>query len=159
MADVFLSHLEWSGAAKGPTRDATTFSRDLTLSIGATDLAMSAAPAYRGDSSRINPEQLFVAAVSACQGLTYLSLAARNRIAVVEYKDDAEGWLGPIDGYLRMSRVVLRPRITLESGADEARARELVDKAHDNCFIANSVSAGVQIEPSFAFAEVAAAAG
>jgi organic hydroperoxide reductase OsmC/OhrA len=71
--------------------------------------------------------------------------------------DDAEGRLGAVDGKIRMSGVTLRPRITLEAGANETKARELVDKAHQGCFIANSVAVKVEIEPSFEFAETAAA--
>jgi organic hydroperoxide reductase OsmC/OhrA len=153
MADVFNSHLEWVGAAKGPTRDPSTFSRDLEVSVDAITLEMSSAPSYRGDPSRANPEQLFVASLSACQALTYLFLAAKNRIAVVGYTDDAEGRLGLIDGKIRMSQVTLRPRITLESGANETRARELVAKAHAGCFIANSVSTPIDVSPTFEFNE------
>jgi organic hydroperoxide reductase OsmC/OhrA len=153
MADTFISHLEWAGAAKGATRDPTTFSRDLNVSLDAITLPMSAAPSYRGDPSRANPEQLFVAALSACQALTYLVLAAKNQIAVVGYTDDAEGRLELVNGKIRMSHVTLRPHITLDVGVNEARARELVDKAHHNCFIANSVSATVDIAPTFAFVE------
>ena len=104
-------------------------------------------------------EQLFVAALSACQALTYLVLAARNQIAVVGYTDDAEGLvLEPVNGKTRMSQVTLRPHITLDVGANETRARELVDKAHHNCFIANSVTASVEIVPTLTLAEVAVGA-
>jgi organic hydroperoxide reductase OsmC/OhrA len=151
MADVFQSHLEWSGAAKGATRDPATFSRDLEVTIGPTAVAMSAAPGFRGDAARVNPEQLFVASLSACQALTYLFLAAKNGVPVTGYADDAEGRLGLADGRMRVSRVVLRPRITLADRASEAAARELVDKAHADCFIANSTSTPVQIEPTFEF--------
>ena len=156
MADVFISHLEWTGAAKGPTRDPATFSRDLNVSMDATTLPMSSAPGYRGDPSRANPEQLFVASLSACHALTYLFLAAKNHIHVIDYRDDAEGHLGLVDGRVRMQRVTLRPLITLESGADEPRARALLAKAHDNCFIANSVTTSVAVLPAFAFAATAA---
>ena len=151
MADIFSSHLEWTGSAKGATRDPATFSRDLNVSVDAITLPMSSAPSYRGDPLRANPEQLFVAALSACQALTYLVLAARNQIAVVGYTDDAEGRLEPVNGKIRMSQVTLRPHITLDVGANETRARELVDKAHHNCFIANSVSATVEIAPTLTF--------
>jgi organic hydroperoxide reductase OsmC/OhrA len=151
MADVFRCRLEWTGAAKGSTRDPATFSRDLSVSMDAITLPMSSAPRYRGDPSRANPEQLFVASLSACQALTYLFLAAKNGVAVVAYADDAEGCLGAVDGKIRMSRVTLRPRITLEAGANEVRARELVAKAHEGCFIANSVATPVDIEPTFLF--------
>lgn len=158
MAHVFLSHLDWSGAAKGPARDPATFNRDLTVSIGGLALPMSSAPAFHGDPSRVNPEELFVASLSACQALTYLYLAARNQIAVIGYSDDAQGHLEIVDQRMRMSRVTLRPRIVLEPGADVVRARSLVEKAHANCFIANSVAATVTIEPAVNVAEVAVAA-
>jgi organic hydroperoxide reductase OsmC/OhrA len=157
MADVFISHLEWTGAAKGPTRDPATFSRDLNVSVDAIAVPMSSAPSYRGDPSRANPEQLFVASLSACQALTYLFLAAKNGVPVVAYTDDAEGRLGLVDGRIRMSRVTLRPHITLDAGASETRARELVDKAHGDCFVANSVSTSLEIVPTFEFAEAPAA--
>ena len=145
------------GAARGPIRDAATFSRDLNVTIDAITLPMSSAPGFRGDPSRVNPEQLFVASLSACQALTYLFLAARNQIAIVQYSDDAQGWLELVDGKMRMSRVLLRPRITLEPGADEATARQLVERAHANCFIANSVATTVAIEPALEFAATAVA--
>ena len=158
MADVFISHLEWTGATQGLTRDPAAFSRDLQTSVAGMTLPMSSAPGYRDDPSRANPEQLFVAALSACQALTYLVVAAKNGVHVVGYTDDAEGHLGVVAGKIRMSRVTLRPRITLETGADEARARELVTKAHESCFIANSVSTPVEIAPTFASRDVQAAA-
>ena len=130
------------------------FSRDLNVTFDAVTLPMSSAPAFRGDPSRVNPEQLFVASLSACQALTYLFLAARHQIAVVGYSDDAQGHLEIVDKKMRMSRVVLRPQIVLESGADETKARELVDKAHETCFIANSVAVAMTIEPTVHLAEV-----
>jgi organic hydroperoxide reductase OsmC/OhrA len=158
MVDVFVSHLEWTGATRGATRDPATFSRDLNLTVDAITVPMSSAPSYRGDPSRANPEQLFVASLSACQALTYLFLAAKNGVVVVGYTDDAEGRLGVVDGKIRMSRVTLRPQITLEARDQETRARELVAKAHEGCFVANSVSTAVEIAPTFAFAEAPAAA-
>lgn len=78
MADTFTCHLEWSGAARGPTRDVNV-SRDLDVTFGALPgIPMSAAPGYKGDPARLNPEQLLVASLSACQALTYLFLAARG---------------------------------------------------------------------------------
>jgi organic hydroperoxide reductase OsmC/OhrA len=156
MTDVFKSHLEWSGATKGPTDDPRTFSRDLVTSMAGIMLPMSSAPAYRGDPSRVNPEQLFVASLSACQALTYLALAAKHGVSVAAYSDDAEGWLGIVDGKTRMARVSLRPRIVLAPGADEARARMLVSKAHDGCFIGNSVSTPIEISATVITTVVAA---
>jgi len=153
MADAFISHLDWTGAARGRTDDPTTFSRDLAVSIDGIALPMSSAPGYRGDPSRANPEQLFVASISACQALTYLFLAAKHGVLIVGYTDDAEGRLGIVEGKMRMARVTLRPRITLAPGADESRARALVATAHQGCFIGNSVSAPIEVEPTFTYSD------
>jgi organic hydroperoxide reductase OsmC/OhrA len=150
MAEHFTSHLHWTGAA-GDGMHHAAFSRDLELSANGMILPLSSAPAYRGDPSRLNPELLFLGALSACQALTYLFLAARKEIVVTGYTDDAEGVLELVDGRVRMSRVTLRPHITLAAGAGESAARDLVERAHDGCFIANSVSTKVTIEPVFAF--------
>ncbi|HET7218460.1 MAG TPA: OsmC family protein [Vicinamibacterales bacterium] len=153
MADVFHSHLEWSGVRKGPTRDPLTFSRDLDLSFDGTTVPMSSAPTFRGDPTRVNPEELFVGAVSSCQALTFLFLCARKGIAVTGYTDDAEGTLEVDNGKMRMTHVTLRPRIRLESRAHESAARELVERAHAQCFIASSVCSAVDIELRFDYAE------
>jgi organic hydroperoxide reductase OsmC/OhrA len=153
MTHIFVSHLDWAGAANGATRDVATFSRDLNVTIGPFTLPMSSAPAFKGDPLRGNPEQLFVASLSACQALTYLHLAATNHVAVVGYSDDAVGRLEMVERRLRMSQVVLRPEIVLERGADVAVARALVEKAHASCFIANSVTAVVTIEPTVRVAQ------
>lgn len=158
MAETFTAHLDWSGSAKGGTRDAASFSRDLALMFETLTLPMSSAPAFKGDARRLNPEQLFVGALSACQALTYLFQAARRQVVVLAYVDDAEGTLGLVDGRMRMSRVTLRPRITIEAGSDLDLARALVDKAHDGCFIANSVLSPVTIEPTFVTAPAMAGA-
>lgn len=71
---------------------------------------MSAAATYRGDAS-LNPEQLLVASLSACQALTCLFLAARTGVAVVAYADEAEGTPGLIEGRVRMARVALAPGV------------------------------------------------
>jgi organic hydroperoxide reductase OsmC/OhrA len=158
MAHIFLSHLDWSGAVKGPTRDPATLSRDLDVTIDGTTLPMSSAPGFGGNAMRANPEQLYVAALSSCQALTYLFVAARGGVAVTGYSDDAVGELAMVDGRLRMATVTLRPHITLEPGADAGKARALVEKAHQQCFIGNSVSAHVEIEPVITFAERVASA-
>jgi organic hydroperoxide reductase OsmC/OhrA len=157
MNHIFVSHLDWAGAASGPTRDVATFSRDLNVTMGPFTLPMSSAPAFQGDPLRGNPEQLFVASLAACQALTYLYLAAKNHVPVVGYSDDALGHLEKVEKRMRMSRVVLRPQIVLEPGADLALASALVEQAHASCFIANSVSAIVTIEPTVRVAQVTVA--
>jgi organic hydroperoxide reductase OsmC/OhrA len=149
---TFATRVLWSGAVHGSTRENATFSRDLEVTLSSGPLPASSAPAFRGDPSRANPEELFVASIASCQALTYLFLAARGNIGVIAYEDEAHGELQQIDGRMRMARVILRPRILIDDGASESRARELVFKAHAGCFIANSVTAQVDIEPHIAVA-------
>ncbi len=158
MTHVFLSHLDWSGAANGPTRDVATLDRDLDVTIDGTTVPMSSAPAFGGDPLRVNPEQLYVASLSACHALTFLFLAARDHLLVTGYSDDAVGELAMVDGKVRMAAVKLRPRITLDPEADVAKARLLVEKAHRQCFIGNSVSATVDVEADIVVAPLVAPA-
>ena len=152
MTHVFFSHLDWSGAVKGGTRDVASLDRDLNVTIDGTTVPMSSAPAFGGNPLRVNPEQLYVAALSACHALTFLFLAARDHLLVTGYSDDAVGELAIVDGKLRMKVVKLRPQITLDPEADVTKARVLVEKAHRQCFIGNSVSAKVDVEPDITFA-------
>jgi organic hydroperoxide reductase OsmC/OhrA len=159
MAHVFRAHVAWSGSLEGPTVDPATFSRDLELTCEGQTIPLSAAPAFRGNPGRVNPEQLFVASVAACQALTYLFLAARHGVAVLEYEDDADGELSMVNGRLQMTRVTLRPRITVAADADGQHARALVERAHDGCFIANSISAVVHLTPTIDYAPMAQPVG
>lgn len=108
---------------------------------------MSADPAFRGDAARLNPEQLLVVAAASCQLLSFLAVAARARIDVVEYRDDAQGEMPEEEHPMRVTRITLRPRITVRGDVSEDRIRHLVDVAHHECFIANSLKTDVVIEP------------
>jgi organic hydroperoxide reductase OsmC/OhrA len=119
---------------------------------GRPAIEVSAAAQYKGDPSRLNPEELFLAALASCQMLTYLALSGRSGIDVVAYEDAAEAKLAIVDRRMRIAAVTLRPRITLAPGQDAAKARALVASAHAGCFIANSVSCPVEIEPEIASA-------
>jgi len=113
---------------------------------GREPVEVSAAPQYRGDPTKVNPEELFLASLASCQMLTYLALATRAGIDVLAYEDDAEAALALAERRMRVTEVVLRPRITVGAATDEAKARALVESAHDGCFIANSVACDVRVE-------------
>ena len=101
----------------------------------------------KGDQATLNPEQLLVMSASSCQMLSFLHVAAKSRIDVVEYEDDATGFMPDDAKPLRITEVTLRPRIVIEGEADEERVRNLVRIAHDHCFIANSLKSDMTIEP------------
>jgi organic hydroperoxide reductase OsmC/OhrA len=85
-----------------------------------------------------------VMAASSCQMLWFLHLAAKARIDVIEYEDDAAAEM-PED---RITRIALRPRIVIVGDAREDRVRKLVRQAHEHCNIANSLRAEVVVEPT-----------
>ena len=110
-------------------------------------IALSSDPAFRGDATLLNPEQLLVMAASSCQLLSFLAVAARARIDVIEYRDDAEGEMPEDDPPMRITRITLRPQIVVGDDLDETRVRHLVEVAHRECFIASSLKTDVVIEP------------
>jgi organic hydroperoxide reductase OsmC/OhrA len=144
----FTCRLRWTGAASGPTLGYREYSRTLAVEIsGKPTLPMSAAPAFLGDSAAHNPEDLLVAALSSCHCLSYLALAARRGIAVVDYTDEAYGIMEYAETTYRFTRVTLKPVVTVRKGSDLAKARALHEDAHHSCFIANSVNFAVTNEP------------
>jgi organic hydroperoxide reductase OsmC/OhrA len=101
----------------------------------------------KGDPRVLNPEQLVVAAASSCQLLWFLHLAAKARIDVVEYRDDAEAEMPLGDEPVWLARIVLRPRITVRGAVSEERVARLCEIAHEHCYIANSLRSDVVVEP------------
>ena len=111
-------------------------------------LALSGDPAFRGDAALLNPEQLLVLAASSCQLLSFLAIASRSEIDVLSYEDDAEAIMPEDEKPVRITRITLRPRIVVAAGADIERVLRVVDKAHHECYIANSLTSEVTLEPT-----------
>src|SRR3954470_23196952 len=101
----------WSGSTAAGYE---TYERAHTVSAApaASRLELSSDPAFRGDPTKLNPEQLLVMAASSCQLLSFLAVAARARINVVAYEDEAEGTMPEDDPPTRLTSIVLRPTIT-----------------------------------------------
>jgi organic hydroperoxide reductase OsmC/OhrA len=112
------------------------------------ELMLSADPAFRGSAEKINPEQLVVAAVSSCQLLSFLAIAARARIQVLEYDDRAEAEMPEEEQPMRLTRLTLKPRIVVGPGVTEERVLRLAELAHEECYIANSLNSEVSLEPT-----------
>jgi organic hydroperoxide reductase OsmC/OhrA len=114
-----------------------------TVNLAKQRLAASSAPEFGGDADKADPEELFVASISACHMLWFLDFARRGRLRVRAYSDEAEGLM---DGR-RFTQVVLRPATEFDEdpGADVVDA--LHERAHAACFIANSLSCPVEVRP------------
>src|SRR5262245_46353623 len=88
----FHCTLEWTGAAAGPIRDYPGYSREVAIRVeGKPTVRASAAAVFRGDDTLHNPEDMLVAALSACHFLSYAALCARNGVVLVGYSDEASG--------------------------------------------------------------------
>lgn len=124
---------------------------DRTHSIrfeGGIECKGSAAAEFMGKKELANPEEMLAAALSSCHMLTFLAVAAKSRITVDTYEDTAVAILDKnAEGKLCVTKTLLRPRITFSGEAPPPeKVKSLHEKAHKNCFIANSVSCAVSIE-------------
>lgn len=151
----YATRTEWTGNLGAGTTNYRAYSRDHVISAaGKPDLPGSSDPAFRGDASRWNPEDLLVASISSCHMLWYLHLCAQEKIALLAYSDDATGTMVEDEGGGgRFSNVVLQPMATLAAGSDVARARALHEDAHRLCFIANSLNFPVTVEATLRIAD------
>jgi organic hydroperoxide reductase OsmC/OhrA len=145
----YQTRVEWTGNLGQGTTDYRAYSRDHVVSApGRPELAGSSDPAFRGDATRYNPEDLLVASLSSCHMLWYLHLCSAAGIVVLAYRDEAAGTMVEDEGGGgRFTAAVLRPAVTLAPGTDVTRALALHEEAHRLCFIANSVNFPVSIEP------------
>ena len=142
---TYRATVEWTGNLGSGTSSYTAYSRDYTVRIaGKPNLLGSSDPAFRGDEHRHNPEDMLLAAVSACHKLWYLHLCAVNGVVELSYEDTAEAVMDETAG--RFVSAILKPSVTISAGSDEAKARALHHDAHKACFIANSVSFPVACE-------------
>jgi organic hydroperoxide reductase OsmC/OhrA len=141
--------LRWTGNNGSGTSSYRTYSRDHEIhAAGKSMIAGSSDPAFRGNASLWNPEELLVASLSQCHMLWYLHLAASAGVVVTAYTDTPIGTMieGP-DGGGQFSEVVLRPEVTVPDAAMRGPAGELHDDAERMCFIARSVNFPVRHEP------------
>jgi len=144
--DNFLIQLQWQPGDNNFTYN--DYSREYSIdSEGKPQLIASAAPAYKGSTAHYNPEELLVASLSGCHMLSYLALAANSKIQVLSYSDQADGALEKQGMAFKFKEVTLRPRITISADSDQQKALGLHDKAHNICFIANSVNFPIHVQP------------
>jgi organic hydroperoxide reductase OsmC/OhrA len=142
--------VHWKRTSADFLYDTYNRAHEISFNKGAIVVPGSAAPAFKGDVDRVDPEEAFVASLSSCHMLTFLALCARKRLVVDSYEDAAVGIMEKgANGKLWVSRVTLRPRISFAPGTkvDSAILAEIHHKSHEECFIANSVKTDVSVEP------------
>lgn len=107
-----------------------------------------APPEFGGSDDVWSPEHLCVAAVNSCVMLTFIAIAANSKLPFLGYSATATGTLEKVEGRGPViTRIVVKPRITVGADVDRAKLERVVKMAEKNCFISNSLNAAVSLEP------------
>lgn len=143
-------NIEWTGNTGTGTSSYSSYSRNhLVEAMNKMSIPCSSDPAFRGDPTRYNPEELMVSALSSCHMLWYLHFCAVNKIIVLDYKDVAEGMMQENEnGSGQFSQVILNPVVTVKEPSMQQKAIELHQEAKKFCFIARSVNFDVIHNPT-----------
>ena len=148
-----LATIEWSRGGQPFSDNKYARAHDWRFDGGAVvrgSSAPSSVPEPMSDATAVDPEEALVAAVSSCHMLFFLALARKDGFVVDRYRDNAVGVLGQDErGRIAITAVTLRPEVVF-SGETQPGAAALGDlhhRAHEACYIANSIRAGVVVEP------------
>jgi len=141
--------LEWSRNGGPFARGNYNRDHDLHFSGGQSLRTSAAAGVYAGNPNASNPEELLLAALSSCHMLTFLAVAANRSYVIDGYADTATAILDKdSDGRMAVVKAILEPKVTF-SGDKQPTAEEyakLHERAHQACFIANSVKTQVEVK-------------
>ncbi|MGG8497850.1 OsmC family protein [Tenacibaculum sp. TC6] len=146
----YTTTITWTGNKGNGTSNYRAYERSYDISIAhKADIPGSSDPAFRGDKTKHNPEDLLVASLSSCHMLWYLHLCSEAGIIVTNYVDNATGIMEEnASGAGSFVSVVLNPVVTITDSAMINTANELHKKANQLCFIANSVNFKVAHNPA-----------
>jgi organic hydroperoxide reductase OsmC/OhrA len=151
---TYTSHVAWSGSTAVGYADYDRRHAG-AMPVGGLVVPMSGDAAFGGDAALPNPEQLLVLAAASCQLLSFLAVAARARVEVLHYSDDASATMPDQREPTGLDVIRLRPLITVvdhlaakETVVTEERIRHLCEVAHRECYIANSLRTEVVVEPT-----------
>jgi len=142
--------ITWTGNKGTGTSSYRAFERAHEIAIeGKPTIPASSDPSFRGDPSRYNPEELFLASISSCHMLWYLHLCSKAGVVVVEYTDHAIGTMTETEnGSGHFTEVTLYLNVVVSDGSMVAKANALHHEANKFCFIANSCNFPILHQPS-----------
>ena len=150
----YQARIEWQRGEGEAFVDQRYSRRHLLHFDGGAQWLGSSSPAVvplpMSDASAVDPEEAFVASLASCHMLWFLSIAASRGFCVDHYEDPADGLMSRNEeGRMAMTLVTLRPKVVFGGTTQPTPAllHEMHHKAHDNCFIANSVKTEVRCEP------------
>ena len=142
--------VRWTGNTGTGTSTYKAFERSHSILVdNKVEILGSSDPAFRGDKTKHNPEDLLIASVSCCHMLWYLHLSAAAGIIVTDYIDNATGiMIETANGGGKFTEITLNPVVTLTDILMTGKANELHKKANELCFVANSLNFPVQHNPT-----------
>ena len=145
---TYAARITWTGNQGAGTSAYKAYARDYEITCaGKPPICGSSDPAFLGDAGRHNPEDMLVAALSACHMLWYLHLCAAKGVVVTAYVDNASGVMRTgADGSGEFTKVTLYPRVSITAESDPETARNLHARVNATCFIARSVNFPVEHE-------------
>lgn len=141
--------LKWTGNTGTGTSGYRDYERSHSILVdNKSMIAASSDPAFRGDKTKHNPEELLLASVSSCHMLWYLHLCSEAGIIITDYADHPTGiMLENESGAGRFLEITLYPRVTITDGSMQEKANKLHKKANEMCFVANSLNFPVHHKP------------
>lgn len=110
-------------------------------------IEVTSPPEFKGEPDLWTPEDLLVAAINSCLLMTFLAYAQREELVPCRFSCNAEGLLEHTEGKYRITEVVLQPDLVVSSEEDVLLARDILERAHRDCIISNSVRATVKMMP------------
>jgi organic hydroperoxide reductase OsmC/OhrA len=146
---TYKSKISWTGNTGTGTTDYKSYERSHSISVeNKVDILASSDPSFRGDSSKHNPEELFLSSLSSCHMLWYLHLCSAAGIVIESYEDNAIGIMKEIEsGSGKFTAVTLYPIVTVRDTSMIEKANDLHHEANKMCFIANSCNFEVKHKP------------
>lgn len=145
----YKATIKWTGNKGTGTNTYKSYERSHTITINnKTEILGSSDPAFRGDATKHNPEDLLLSSLSACHMLWYLHLCSEVGIVVSDYVDNATGIMVETpNGGGQFREVTLNPVVVVTEKSMIEDAKKLYQKANELCFIANSVNFPVKHNP------------
>ncbi len=142
--------IKWTGNKGNGTESYRAYERSHSVLIdNKQEILCSSDPSFRGDKTKHNPEELFLASIASCHMLWYLHLCSEAGIVVVDYSDHATGIMQETaDGGGHFTEVILHPVVTITDSNKIEQANALHHNANKLCFIANSCNFPIQHQPS-----------
>jgi organic hydroperoxide reductase OsmC/OhrA len=142
--------VKWTGNTGTGTSSYKAYERSHSIFVAnKPEILGSSDPAFRGDPTRHNPEDLLLASISSCHMLWFLHLCAVAGIVVTDYIDNATGiMVETADGGGKFTEATLHPIVTITDIAMAEKANELHEKANELCFVANSLNFPVYHKPT-----------